>query len=93
MSMYLARVPVFTIMLIGRWLLDAFLVYIHKQVQDFMKGISSKMLILPDFFTIPDVTACQDDPRTQGDPNSFASRQSGGNLEYNITALSFALHL
>eukprot|EP00957_Ditylum_brightwellii_P152234 11590171-Ditylum_brightwellii.AAC.1 len=47
MAMYLARVPVYTIMLISQWLSDAFLVYIRKQVQDFTKGISSKMLISP----------------------------------------------
>ena len=93
MSMYLTRVPVFTIILIGIWLLDTFLVYICKQVQDFTKGISSKMLILPGFFTIPDATAHRDDHRTQGDPNSFVSRQNGGNLERNIIAPSFALHL
>eukprot|EP00957_Ditylum_brightwellii_P132687 10117726-Ditylum_brightwellii.AAC.1 len=35
MAMYLAGVPVYTIMLIGRWSSDAFLRYIWKQVQEF----------------------------------------------------------
>jgi hypothetical protein len=44
MAMYLAHVPVFTIMLLGRWSSDAFLRYIRKQVKEFSNGISSKMI-------------------------------------------------
>jgi hypothetical protein len=33
MAMYLAGVPEFTIMLIGRWSSDAFLRYIHRQAR------------------------------------------------------------
>eukprot|EP00957_Ditylum_brightwellii_P072107 5481373-Ditylum_brightwellii.AAC.1 len=54
MVMYLAGVPVYTIMLIGRWSSDAFLRYIRKQVQDFTMGISGKMLLTPDIYTVPD---------------------------------------
>jgi hypothetical protein len=35
MEMYLAGVPVYTIMLIGRWSSDAFLRYIRRQVEQF----------------------------------------------------------
>jgi hypothetical protein len=35
MEMYLVGVPVYTIMLIGRWSSDAFLCYIRKQVEQF----------------------------------------------------------
>jgi hypothetical protein len=49
MAMYLADVPIFSIMLIGRWLSAAFLKYIRKQVQEFSKGISSKMLEVQSF--------------------------------------------
>jgi len=45
MAMYLAGVPVFTIMLLGRWSSDAFLWYIRKQVKEFSTGISQKMII------------------------------------------------
>eukprot|EP00957_Ditylum_brightwellii_P105460 8039524-Ditylum_brightwellii.AAC.1 len=79
-------------MLIGRWSSNAFLVYIRKQVQDFTKEISSKMLISPNFFTISDTAAHIKDPRTRGDMNNFAARQNGGNLERRITAPRFALH-
>ncbi len=40
MAMYLAGVPIFSIMLIGRWLSLTFLKYIRKQVQEFSFGIS-----------------------------------------------------
>ena len=49
MAMYLARVPVFSIMLIGRWSCTAFLKYIRKQVQEFSQGISSKMMDVQSF--------------------------------------------
>jgi hypothetical protein len=44
MAMYLAGVPVFLIMLIGRRSSTSFLKYIWKQVQEFSQGISSKMI-------------------------------------------------
>jgi len=53
MAMYLAGVPIFTIMLIGRWSSDAFMRYIRKQVKEFSEGISSKMIHHEQFFTIP----------------------------------------
>jgi hypothetical protein len=56
MAMFLAGVPVFTIMLLGRWSSDAFLRYIRKQVKEFSAGISQKMILHEDFFTIPSFT-------------------------------------
>jgi hypothetical protein len=52
MAMYLGRVPVVTIMLLGRWASDAFLRYIRKQVQEFSKGVSQRMVSHERFFTI-----------------------------------------
>jgi hypothetical protein len=49
MAMYLAGVPVFSIMLIGRWSSTAFLKYIQKQIQKFSQGISSKMIEVQSF--------------------------------------------
>jgi len=40
MAMFLASVPIFTIMLIDRWYSDAFLHYIRCQVQVFSLGVS-----------------------------------------------------
>jgi hypothetical protein len=47
MVMYLAGVPVFSIMLIGIWSSTAFLRYIRKQIQEFLQGISSKRFRSP----------------------------------------------
>ncbi len=49
MALYLAGVPVFSIMLVGRWSSTAFLKYIRKQVQEFLQGISSKMIEVQSF--------------------------------------------
>ena len=49
MAMYLSGVPVLYIMLIGRWSSTAFLKYIRKQVQEFLQGISSKMIEVQTF--------------------------------------------
>eukprot|EP00957_Ditylum_brightwellii_P156149 11885095-Ditylum_brightwellii.AAC.1 len=93
MAMYLANTPVFTIMLIRCWSFDAFLLYIRKQVQDFTKGISGKMLISLDYFTIPDKTANHKDPQTWMATNNFALRlQNGGNITQHIMAPCFVLH-
>jgi hypothetical protein len=43
LAMYLANVPVFTIMLIGCWSSKAFLQYILHQVQEFSSGIASRV--------------------------------------------------
>ena len=51
--MYLAGVPVFTIMKMGRWLSDAFLNYIEKQILTFSEGISKKMIASNTFFNFP----------------------------------------
>ena len=53
MMMYLAKEPVYTIMLIARWSSDAFLAYIEKQIKDFTKGVSSRMLKNETFFNVP----------------------------------------
>jgi hypothetical protein len=44
MAMYLSGVPIFSIMLIGRWSSTAILNCIRKQVQEFLHGISLKMI-------------------------------------------------
>ena len=51
MEMYLAGVPVYTIMLLGRWSSDAFLRYIRKQVEQFSRDVAQKMLTHRSFRT------------------------------------------
>ena len=55
MSMLLDNVPIFLIMLSVRWSLDALLEYIRKQVMNFNKGLSSRMIINNIFHTLPDM--------------------------------------
>ena len=57
MEMYLMGVPVYTIMLIGRWSSNAFLHSIWKQVEQFSKDVAQKMLTYRSFCTIPDVAS------------------------------------
>ena len=54
MALHLAGVPVYMIMLIGRWSSDAFLRYIRRQVREFSAGVSKRMVQPFPFFTIPD---------------------------------------
>lgn len=89
MAMYLSfDIPVYTIMLIGRWSSDAFLLYIRAQVQQFSKGVSKKMIRNLDFFTIPDAAA---QPALREDPRSRSGlHKSGLGLLHGPPARSLA---
>jgi hypothetical protein len=76
LAMYLAGVPVFTIMLMGRWSSDAFLCYIRKQVKEFSSGISKRMITNEKIFTIP--LASHKDPRIHNHPLNLASWNING---------------
>ena len=80
MAMYLAQIPTFTIMMIGRWSSDAFLRYIRRQVEQFSLNVSSKMLRHESYFTTPDFqpTVSRHDTRMPDDPRNFATRFVGG---------------
>jgi hypothetical protein len=56
MAMILSGVPNYMVMLIGRWKSDAFLICIHKQVEEFTKSVSQKMIPKTTFFHPPDNT-------------------------------------
>ena len=62
--MFLNNVPVYTIMLIGRWSSDAFLLYIRKQVEQFSRGVSQLMIGTGDFHHVPS-TRRNRDPRAR----------------------------
>jgi hypothetical protein len=53
MAMYLGGVPVFAIMMIGRWSSDAFMKYIRKQIEQFTFDVSSRMLTMQHFRHVP----------------------------------------
>ncbi len=59
MMMYLAKVPHYTIMMIGRWNSLAFLTYIEKQVMQFSEGVSKSMLQNDTFFNVPTLPAAE----------------------------------
>ena len=44
MAMFLGGLPVYLIMLMGRWSSDAFLRYIRKQIEQFSHYVSAKMI-------------------------------------------------
>ena len=53
MVMHLAKEPIYAIMLIGRWSPDASLAYIEKQVKEFTKGVSTRILKNDTFYNTP----------------------------------------
>ncbi len=55
MEMYLGEIPVYTIMLIGRWSSDAFLCYIRKQAEQFLRNVAKRMLNFCSFRHTPDI--------------------------------------
>jgi hypothetical protein len=75
MAMYLNHIPVYTIMLLGRWSSDAFLRYIRQQVTDFGSDVSSKMIQTPRFYHVPPLS--RDDPRCRN-LLSFAANSGVG---------------
>ncbi len=56
MEMYLREILIYTIMLIGRWLSNAFLHYIQKQVEELSRNVAKKMLTFWSFLHITDIT-------------------------------------
>ena len=73
MALYLSKRAISTIMLLGRWSSDAFLLYVRRQVQEFSAGVSADMVSNETFFTIPDLDISDDaDPRTRNS-RSFAN--------------------
>ncbi len=74
MEMYLGEIPVYTIMLIGRWLSDAFLCYICKQAKQFLQNVTKRMLNFCSFRHIPDIHPWRisiDDPPGHSPPEDL----------------------
>ena len=88
MAMYLNKVPVYTIMLLGRWSSDAFLRYIRKQVEEFGQNVASLMIENPRYHQI--IPRSRDDPGTHN-PNSFTANMGMGRNGREINRNSFAV--
>jgi hypothetical protein len=85
MEMYPGKIPIYTIMLIGRWSSDAFLCYICKQVEQYSHKVAKKMLTFRSFrHTIPDIAPWRissEGPRQCNHRNNAETRQNiGGNI-------------
>jgi hypothetical protein len=96
MGMYhLTGTPVYTIMLLGRWISDAFMRYIWKQVLDMSHGISSKMITYEEFYTIPDFihNAADGDLRTRNNNNLATTTSFSGSQTNMRRGLHPAFHL
>ena len=80
MAMYLDDIPVYTIMMIGRWSSDAFLLYIRKQVEQFSHNVSQRMIKHTEFTHVPDVDyrISPNDPRTRNHRDNDQTRRNMG---------------
>ena len=66
MELYLAKMYPETIMIMGRWASSAFLMYIHIQVSDLSKVISTLLTNNHTFYTVTEIEV---DYHTLGQPD------------------------
>ena len=95
MALYLARRSIPTIMLLGRWCSDAFLLYVRRQVQEFSTGVSADMVKNEHFFTIPDLDTSMEinDPRTRNNQSFGNTMSLNGPNAPTLRAQRPALHV
>jgi hypothetical protein len=82
MAMFLGGLPVYLIMLMGRWSSNAFLQYTRKQIEQFSHDVSSKMVENMFHRYIPSLstTNTDRDPRQRNNPNNAKTQRNvGGN--------------
>lgn len=102
MLLYLTNVRTSTIMLLGRWKSDAFLLYLRRQVKEFTQQVTHQMGSQPDlFFTIPKddpqqlhphQTSDRDDPRTPHSDSITSSLHFNGLTKNKGTTNTNLLH-
>lgn len=94
MAMYLTGIPTYTIMLVGRWSSDAFLLYIRKQVQEFTRGVSNHMINTSSFYTIPNEAANPEDLRIHRNSQNIATRAlQNGRSQNHLNIIGPRLHI
>ena len=88
MAMYLDDVPIYTIMLIGRWSSDAFLRYIRKQGEQFSHNVSKRMIKNQFFMHVPNFEprVSRLDPRKRNCCHNSQTRQNMGSALNNTAA-------
>jgi hypothetical protein len=103
MLLYLGQVRTSTIMLLGRWKSDAFLLYLRKQVKEFTAGVSDTMVSQSGAFstipmgtstpTTPDhIRAQHDDPMTIHQDSAASFPRTHGPGLQNTSATSTSLN-
>ena len=81
MAMYLGGVPVFAIMMIGRWSSDAFMKYICKQIEQFTFDVSARMLTMQHFRHVPNQPSGSSSTMEYGGSASLMiGHESGGGI-------------
>jgi hypothetical protein len=86
MALFMADEQPHKIMILGRWLSDAFMDYIRPQVQEWTSGMSTQMLRHDDFHIAPHSTGASTtnrnnkadpaDPHISGDPRASRGRSN-----------------
>jgi hypothetical protein len=81
MAMHMAGVPVYTIMLIGRWSSNAFLVYLCTQVMQFTQRISIQMTEHSNFYNVPcfNLTVDKNDKHQMTQSHPFTNLPTSSN--------------
>ena len=87
MALYLAKRPISTIMLLGRWSSDAFLLCIKRQALERSQGVSQKTMRAEDFTSLPPRDSCGHLFQSKNDLSFRSSRASD-----HVTSPSFSLH-
>ena len=59
-------------MLVERWSSDAFLTYIEKEVKEFTKGVSTKMLKHDTFFNVPTINGAHSPHKSNHEKTTIA---------------------
>jgi hypothetical protein len=93
MEMYIARVPVYTIMLISGWSSDAFSRYIREQVEQFSQHVAKQMLTFQLFqMIVPEIApqvVLMEDPWQHNHRDNAKTRQNiGGNMSRRVQLLA-----
>jgi hypothetical protein len=93
LGMFLSGTPVYTIMLMGRWSLDAFMRYICKQILSLSHGIATKMLTYEQFYTVPDFVHNSADGDMRGHHNTNLAATSTFNGSHTNMRRGYILPL
>jgi hypothetical protein len=77
MAMYMNAIPVYTIMLLGQWSSDAFLLYIRKTVIEFSNDVSKRMINNRVYHHV--MPTDREDPGTHNPMSAAANSGMGAN--------------